>query len=147
MPGSSVTDAATTVQRRCCKAPRGKRVHSTIQISEPIAGTWYAVTYETRQQHQLYMQGQQWDDLPWSMYLLTTLLISCLNLSVISVFLGFSICPITLMMSWPPAGRALALSRSCRVTSWTISLRLCTSPCCPATAAARDTSVCWCGCT
>lgn len=36
---------------------------------------------------------------PWSMYLLTTLLISCRSLSVISVFLGLSIAPITDMMS------------------------------------------------
>ena len=35
-------------------------------------------------------------------YLLTTLLISPRSLSVISVFFGFIICPITLMMSWPP---------------------------------------------
>jgi hypothetical protein len=36
---------------------------------------------------------------PWSMYLLTTLLISWRSLSVISVFFGLSIWPITLMMS------------------------------------------------
>lgn len=46
-----------------------------------------------------------------------TLLISWRSLSVISVFLGFSICPITAMMSCPPAGLALAASRSCSVTS------------------------------
>ncbi len=33
-----------------------------------------------------------------------------------------------LMISWPPCGRALAMSRSCNVTSWTISFFLCTSP-------------------
>mmetsp|Transcript_17233 Transcript_17233/g.53444 ORF Transcript_17233/g.53444 Transcript_17233/m.53444 type:complete len:241 (+) Transcript_17233:100-822(+) len=65
---------------------------------------------------------------PWSMYRLTTLLISCRSLSVISVFLGFIIWPIMLMMSWPPCGRALAVSRSCNVTSCTISFFLCTSP-------------------
>jgi hypothetical protein len=65
---------------------------------------------------------------PWSMYRLTTLLISCRSFSVISVFLGFMSWPIMLIMSWPPWGRALATSRSCSVTSWTISFFLCTSP-------------------
>lgn len=59
------------------------------------------------------------------------LLISCLSFSVISVFLGFSIWPMTDMMSCPPCGFAFAESRSCRVTSWTISFFLCTSPCTP----------------
>ena len=47
----------------------------------------------------------------------STLLISCRSLSVISVFLGFSIWPMTAMMSCPPAGLAFAASRSCSVTS------------------------------
>ena len=47
-----------------------------------------------------------------------TLFISWRSLSVISVFLGFSIWPMTAMMSCPPAGFALAASRSCSVTSW-----------------------------
>ena len=66
--------------------------------------------------------------IPWSMYLLTTLLISARSFSVISVFFGFIICPIMLTRSCPPCGFALARSRSCRVTSCTTSLRLCTSP-------------------
>lgn len=37
--------------------------------------------------------------------------------SVISVFLGFIICPIIATRSWPPCGRAFAKSRSCKVTS------------------------------
>lgn len=65
---------------------------------------------------------------PWSMYLLTTLLISSRSFSVISVFLGFISWPIMLMMSWPPWGLAFATSRSCSVTSCTISFFLCTSP-------------------
>ena len=65
---------------------------------------------------------------PVSMYRFTTLLISCRNFSVISVFFDFIICPMTETMSCPPWGLALALSRSCRVTSWTISFFLCTSP-------------------
>jgi hypothetical protein len=55
--------------------------------------------------------------MPWSMYLLTTLLISNRSFSVISVFLGFISWPIMLIMSWPPCGRAFATSRSCSVTS------------------------------
>mmetsp|Transcript_45041 Transcript_45041/g.75766 ORF Transcript_45041/g.75766 Transcript_45041/m.75766 type:complete len:206 (-) Transcript_45041:680-1297(-) len=65
---------------------------------------------------------------PWSMYLLTTLLISCLNFSVISVFLGFIMEFIIDMTSCPPCGRALATSKSCSETSWTISFFLWTSP-------------------
>jgi hypothetical protein len=49
---------------------------------------------------------------PWSMYLLTTLLISSLSLSVISVILGFINCPIMLMISCPPCGLAFATSKS-----------------------------------
>ena len=66
--------------------------------------------------------------IPWSMYELTTLLISARNLSVTSVLRPLTSCPMTLMMSWPPCGRAFAMSRSCSVTSWTISFFLCTSP-------------------
>jgi hypothetical protein len=40
--------------------------------------------------------------IPWSMYLLTTLLISPRSFSVISVFLGFIICPIIDARSCPP---------------------------------------------
>lgn len=47
---------------------------------------------------------------------------------VISVFLGFISEPIIDMISCPPWGRALATSRSCNVTSCTISFFLCTSP-------------------
>lgn len=65
---------------------------------------------------------------PWSMYLLTTLLISPRSLSVISVIFGFISWPIIDMMSCPPWGRAFATSRSCSVTSCTISFFLCTSP-------------------
>ena len=39
---------------------------------------------------------------PWSIYLLTTLLISPRSFSVISVFRGFINCPIMLMTSCPP---------------------------------------------
>mmetsp|Transcript_5618 Transcript_5618/g.19249 ORF Transcript_5618/g.19249 Transcript_5618/m.19249 type:complete len:238 (+) Transcript_5618:240-953(+) len=65
---------------------------------------------------------------PVSMYRFTTLLISWRSFSVISVFLGLSICPMTLMMSCPPCGLAFAESRSWSVTSCTISFFLCTSP-------------------
>lgn len=55
-------------------------------------------------------------------------LIYKLILPVISVFFGL----ISILMidstSWPPCGRALATSKSCRVTSCTISFFLCTSP-------------------
>jgi hypothetical protein len=66
--------------------------------------------------------------IPCSIYELTTLLISALNLSVTSVLRPFTSCPMTLMMSCPPCGRAFAMSRSWRVTSCTISFFLCTSP-------------------
>jgi len=65
---------------------------------------------------------------PVSMYRFTTLLISARSFSVISVFFDFIMAPMTLMMSWPPCGLALAESRSCSVTSCTISFFLCTSP-------------------
>lgn len=55
--------------------------------------------------------------IPWSMYELTTLLISARNLSVTSVLRPLTSCPMTLMMSCPPCGRAFAMSRSCSVTS------------------------------
>mmetsp|Transcript_13505 Transcript_13505/g.31777 ORF Transcript_13505/g.31777 Transcript_13505/m.31777 type:complete len:238 (+) Transcript_13505:124-837(+) len=66
--------------------------------------------------------------MPWSMYLFTTLLISSRNFSVISVFLLFMKEPIMLAMSWPFCGLALAVSRSCSVTSCTTSFFLWTSP-------------------
>mmetsp|Transcript_26387 Transcript_26387/g.78632 ORF Transcript_26387/g.78632 Transcript_26387/m.78632 type:complete len:238 (+) Transcript_26387:162-875(+) len=66
--------------------------------------------------------------IPWSMYLLTTLLISSLSFSVTSVFFGFMKEPMMEAMSPPPCGLAFAWSRSCRVTSCTISFFLCTSP-------------------
>ena len=50
--------------------------------------------------------------MPWSMYLLTTLLISVRSFSVISVFRGFIIEPIIDTKSWPPCGFAFARSRS-----------------------------------
>lgn len=65
---------------------------------------------------------------PWSIYRFTTLLIYDRSFSVTSVFLGFITCPIRLMKSFPPWGLALAISRSCKVTSWTISFFLWTSP-------------------
>lgn len=85
--------------------------------------------------------------IPWSIYLLTTLLISFLSLSktkeilnlytsytfnttipVISVFLDFINWPIIESISWPPFGWALATSKSCNVTSWITSFFLWTSP-------------------
>jgi hypothetical protein len=65
---------------------------------------------------------------PWSIYLFTTLLIYPRNFSVTSVFLGFITWPMRLIKSLPPCGRALAISKSCRVTSCTISFFLWTSP-------------------
>lgn len=87
---------------------------------------------------------------PWSIYLLTTLLISRRSLSnhanfhfklinnikkalrsflpVISVFFGLINEPIIERISCPPCGRALATSKSCNVTSCTTSFFLCTSP-------------------
>ena len=47
---------------------------------------------------------------------------------VISVFLGFISWFMMDMASCPPCGFALAVSRSCSVTSWMTSRRLCTSP-------------------
>ena len=55
--------------------------------------------------------------IPWSIYLLTTLLISYLSFSVISVFFGFITLPIKEAKSLPPYGLALAISKSWRVTS------------------------------
>ncbi len=66
--------------------------------------------------------------LPSGTHRFTILLISRRSFSVISVFLGFIIWPMTDMMSRPPWGFALAMSRSCRVTSWMTSFFLCTSP-------------------
>ena len=50
--------------------------------------------------------------MPWSMYRLTTRLISVRSFSVISVFRGFIIEPIIDTKSWPPCGFAFARSRS-----------------------------------
>lgn len=66
--------------------------------------------------------------IPWSIYRFTTLFIYPLSFYVTSVFFGFIIWPIKLIKSLPPCGLALAMSKSWRVTSWTISFFLWTSP-------------------
>lgn len=77
----------------------------------------------------VFQKGVAWMSLSWGVQMSRlTLLTSCRSFSVISVFLGLSICPITETISCPPWGFAFAASRSCNVMSWTTSFFLWTSP-------------------